>query len=165
MLPSNYLRWHTGRGCDRWSKGWHMVSSSITSTIVPASKRTEPPLRGGSAKFCPSYTFWPPLPSCAVMRGTGRNKKVPRPEMVLGTLPPPRLGSRHAGLITREKRVYPAMCSRDFRDPIVDVARIVVSRCASFRFLRLNYFLLSCNVNLNNFFPTNDESLSKKLLL
>lgn len=98
-------------------------------SIVPASKRTER-FEGGRQSLSFLYV-WSPLPSCAVMRGTVRNKKVARPEMVLGTLPPPRLGSRHAGLITREKRVYLTMCSRDFRDPIVDVTYIV-SRCASF---------------------------------
>lgn len=99
------------------------------------------------------------------MRGTVRNKKVARPEMVLGTLPPPRLGSRHAGLITREKRVYLTMCSRDFRDPIVDVTYIV-SRCASFDppVKLLFFFLLSCNVNLNNKFLSNESFIDKLLL-
>lgn len=52
--------------------------------------------------------------------------------MVLGTLPPNRLGSRHAGLITREKRVYVAMCSRSFRDPIVDICYIEQMRFVHF---------------------------------
>lgn len=67
-----------------------------------------------------------------------QNKKVLRPEMVLGTLPPTRFGSRHAGLITREKRVYVAMCSRSFRDPIVDICYI-----EQMRFVRFASKLLS----------------------
>lgn len=89
-LPSNYLRLEGDELAD-W-KGWHMVSGSITSTIVPAS-RNEHSSRG-AGDFCPSY-IWSVLPFCAAMRGTGRIKGA-QPEMVLGTLPLlPRLGSRH----------------------------------------------------------------------